>query len=301
MRILVTGATGFVGRPLVRALVDRDHEVVVVSRDPREASSQVTLVYRHVGWNPSEAPLPGAALDGVEAIIHLAGESVVGRWTPEKKARIRDSRVLGTRNLLEGMRARDERPSLLISASAVGFYGDRGDEELTEEAQPGDDFLATTCVEWESEVAAAADLGLDTVSLRIGVVLHSEGGALEQMLPPFRLGLGGPLGSGRQWWSWIHRDDLVRMFVTALEQRWTGVFNATAPMPVRQADFARTLGAVLQRPAVIPAPEFALRALFGEFADELLTSKRVLPAAALARGFEFGFAHVERALLDLID
>ena len=301
MRILVTGATGFVGRPLVTALVESDHEVVVASRDPHAATSAVPLVYMHVRWDPSAEPLPAVALDGVDAVVHLAGESVAGRWTPEKKARIRDSRVLGTRNLLAGMRVRDDRPRHLISASAVGFYGDRGDEELTEDARPGDNFLATTCVEWETEVAAAGDLGVDTVSLRTGIVLHPEGGALEQMLLPFRLGIGGPLGSGRQWWSWIHRDDLVRMFLTALDQRWTGVFNATAPTPIRQAEFARILGAVLQRPSLLPAPEFALRALLGEFADELLSSKRVLPAAALAQDFQFGFAHVERALLDLID
>lgn len=301
MRILVTGATGFIGRPLVSALIERDHEVVVVSRDPREASSAVPLVHRHVGWNPSEEPLPAVALDGVDAVIHLAGETVVGKWTPEKKARIRDSRVLGTRNLVQAMRDRDERPRQLLSASAIGYYGERGDEELTENAGPGADFLSTVGVEWESEVGAAAELGLETVSLRIGIVLHPEDGALKQMLLPFRLGVGGPLGDGRQWWSWIHRDDLVRMFLTALDQHWTGVFNATAPMPARQADFAKTLGAVLGRPAVLPAPEFALRTLFGEFAVELLSSKRVVPAAAIERGFEFRFAHVQRALLDLID
>lgn len=300
MRILVTGATGFVGRPLVSALLQRDYEVVVVSRDPREASSAVPLVYRHVGWNPSTEPLPDAALDGVDAVIHLAGETVVGRWTDEKKARIRDSRVLGTRNIVKAMRDRDDRPRHLLSASAIGYYGERGDEELTEDAGPGNDFLSTVGVEWESEVAAAAELGLATASLRIGIVLHPEDGALKQMLLPFRLGVGGPLGPGDQWWSWIHREDLVRMFLTALDQEWTGAFNATAPMPVRQSEFAKTLGAVLGRPAVLPAPEFALRALFGEFAVELLSSKRVVPAAAVERGFEFRFAHIERALLDLI-
>lgn len=301
MRILVTGATGFVGRPLVTALVQEDHEVVVAARDPRAASSAVPLVYRHVEWDALAGPIPTAALEGVDAVIHLAGETVVGRWTPEKKARIRDSRVLGTRHLVDGMRRIDDRPRQILSASAIGFYGERGDEELTEQARPGNDFLATVGVEWESEAAAAVELGVDVASLRIGIVLHSAGGALQQMLPPFRFGLGGPLGSGKQWWSWIHRDDLVRMFLTALRERWTGAFNATAPMPSRQKDFAKTLGAVLQRPAIAPVPEFALRALFGEFATELLSSKRVVPEAALAKGFEFRFSHVERALLDLVD
>ena len=301
MRILVTGATGFVGRPLVSSLVERDHEVVVVSRDPVGARAALPLVFRHVGWDPNEGPVPARALEGVDAVIHLAGETVAGRWTEEKKQRIRDSRVLGTRHLVEGVRAVDGRPRQLVSASAIGYYGDRGDEELTEDSGPGDDFLATVGVEWENEAAQAADVGVDVATMRIGIVLHPEDGALKQMLPPFRFGVGGPLASGRQWWSWIHRADLVRLFVTAVEEGWAGTFNATSPKPERQRDFARILGAVLERPAVIPAPEFALRALLGEFATEILTSKKVLPRAAEDRGFEFRFASLQRALLDLLD
>ena len=300
MRVVVTGATGFIGRALVAELNARDHRVVVLSRDPDRAQRVLPLVAEHHSFDWTRETAPAAALEGADAIIHLAGEPVAGRWTAEKKQAIRDSRVLGTRNLVAGLAELDRRPSRLISASAIGFYGDRGDEELHEESGPGADFLATTAVEWETEAALAADFGLAVASLRIGIVLDCEGGALEQMLPPFRLGVGGPLGDGSQWWSWIHRRDLVRMILVALEQSWTGAFNATTPHPERQADFARSLGRALGRPAFIPAPAFALKALFGEFATELLTSKRVLPSSAQKSGFEWEFGRLDTALADLL-
>ena len=301
MRILVTGASGLVGRHLVQALVERDHDVVSTSRDPDRARSQLPLIYRHVRWDPNDGPAPREAFEGVDAIVHLAGESVAGRWTDEKKRRIRDSRVLGTRHLVDGMRPLDGRPVRLVGASAIGFYGDRGEDVLTEDSGPGDDFLSTTCVEWESEGVAARDLGLDVAHLRIGLVLDPAGGALGEMLPIFRLGAGGPLGSGRQWWSWIHRGDLVAMFVLALEEGWSGTFNATAPHPVRQREFADALGDVIGRPSFVPAPEFALRLVLGEFAQELLTSKQVRPDHALREGFTFGFPRLADALNDLLD
>ncbi len=301
MRILVTGATGFVGRALVAALVERDVEVVASSRNPVRAASQLPLIYRHVKWDPNVGPAPREVFDGVDAIIHLAGENVAGRWTDDKKKRIRDSRVLGTRHLVDSLRPLDERPRTLVSASAVGYYGDRGDEELREDAEPGDDFLARTCVEWETEGVHARALGLDVVHLRIGIVLDPGGGALQQMLPPFRFGVGGPLGSGEQWWSWIHRDDLVRMLMTAAEDRWDGAFNATAPGALRQKEFADVLGDVLNRPSFVPAPAFALQMLFGEFSGELLTSKRVVPRHALDVGFRFHHPELRDALLDLLD
>lgn len=301
MRILVTGATGLVGRAVVNTLVERDHEVVVTSRSPDRARSFLPLLYRLVAWDPNDGPAPPAAFEGVDAIVHLAGESVAGRWTDEKKQAIRDSRVLGTRHLVDGMRPLDGRPARIVGASAIGFYGDRGDEVLTEDAGPGDDFLATTSVEWESETANARDLGLDVAQFRIGIVLDPNGGALERMLPPFRLGVGGPLGSGQQWWSWIHLGDLVAMFVHAVEDGWSGAYNATAPHPVRQRDFAEVLGDVLGRPAFVPAPAFALRLLFGEFASELLTSKQVRPDRALREGFTFRHPQLFDALVDLID
>jgi uncharacterized protein (TIGR01777 family) len=300
MRVVVTGATGFVGRALITELNTRNHRVVVLSRDPARARRSLPLVAACHSFDPDLETAPAVALEGSDAIIHLAGEPVAGRWTTEKKRAIRQSRVFGTRNLVAGLAELDCRPSRLISASAIGFYGDRGDEKLHEESGPGAGFLATTAVEWETEAARAAEFGLSVASLRIGIVLDCEGGALEQMLPPFRFGVGGPLGSGSQWWSWIHRRDLVRMILKALEQDWTGAFNATAPHPERQADFARALGRAMGRPAFIPAPAFALKALFGEFATELLTSKRVLPSRAREAGFEWEFGRLDMALADLL-
>lgn len=300
MRVVVTGATGFVGRALVTELNARNHRVVVLSRDPMRARGLLPLIVDCHSFDPDRETAPAAALEGADAIIHLAGEPVAGRWTTQKKRAIRESRVFGTRNLIAGLAELDCRPTQLISASAIGFYGDRGDEELLEDSGPGADFLATTAVEWETEAARAMDYGLGVASLRIGIVLDGEGGALEQMLPPFRFGVGGPLGSGSQWWSWIHRRDLVRMILSALEQNWTGAFNATTHHPARQVDFARSLGRALGRPAFIPAPAFALNALFGEFATELLTSKRVLPARASKAGFEWEFGQLDAALADLL-
>ena len=301
MRILVTGATGLVGRSFVRAMVERDHEIIATSRDPQRATGYLPLITRHVQWDPNDGPAPAAAFEGVDAIVHLAGEPVAGRWTEAKKQRIRDSRVNGTRNLVDGLRPLDDRPFRLVCASAIGFYGERGDEVLTEESAPGDDFLATTCVEWESEGAAARELDVEVAHLRLGIVLDPAGGALEQMLPPFKLGVGGPLGSGRQWWSWIHRDDLTAMLIAAVEDGWSGTYNATAPNAQRQRDFATVLGSVLDRPSIAPAPEFALRLLFGEFATELLTSKNVRPLRALEEGFDFRFAELHDALIHLLD
>lgn len=300
MRIALTGATGFVGRALVEELTARNHRVVVLSRDPERAARTLPLVAAHHAVDLARGLIPAAAFDGVDCVVHLAGEPVSGRWNPDKKAAIRDSRVLGTRHLVDSICRLDHRPRALVSASAIGFYGDRGDEELGEDQGPGGDFLATTSVEWETEAGHAVDCGLRVASLRIGIVLDASGGALQQMLLPFRLGLGGPLGDGRQWWSWIHRMDLVRMICTAVEDQWEGSWNATAPHPVRQAEFARSLGWALGRPAIVPAPAFALRALLGEFSTEVLTSKRVLPDRARSAGFRWQFGRLKDALADLL-
>jgi uncharacterized protein (TIGR01777 family) len=295
MRIVITGATGFVGRALVNALVERDDEVVAISRDPGRAQSQLPLIAAHHSYDELRE-----ALDGADAIIHLAGETVTGRWNDEKKRAIRESRVLGTRQLVDALEGLERRPAALVSASAIGFYGARGDEDLDEDSGPGDDFLATTAVEWETEAARAADYGLRVASLRIGIVLGTGGGALEAMLLPFKLGAGGPLGSGRQWWSWIHLDDLVRMFLAAIDEGWSGSWNATAPWPERQARFAKALGRALGRPAILPAPAFALRAILGEFSTELLSGKRVLPERARQAGFKWEFERLDDALADLV-
>ena len=295
MRIAVTGATGFVGRALVTALIERDDEVVAISRNPQRAQSQLPLIAAHHSYDELRE-----ALKGTDVVVHLAGETVTGRWTDEKKRAIRDSRVQGTRDLVDVIAQLDDRPEALISASAIGFYGDRGDDDCTEDSGPGADFLAMTSVEWESEAARAADFGLRVASLRLGIVLGLEGGALEAMLLPFKLGAGGPLGHGRQWWSWVHLEDAVRLFITAIDEPWSGSYNATAPYPERQKDFARILGRALNRPAILPAPGFALKAILGEFSAELLNGKKVLPQRARDAGFRFEFERLDDALADLI-
>ena len=300
MRVAITGATGLIGRALVNGLVERADEVVVLSRNPERAASNLPLVAAHHRFDPGSEVAPAAAFDRTDAVVHLAGETVAGRWTAAKKRAIRDSRVLGTRNLVDGLTGLDDRPGVLVSASAIGFYGARGEEDVTEDSGPGADFLATTAVEWEAEAARAMDLGMRVVNLRTGIVLGLGGGALDQMLLPFRLGLGGPLGDGHQWWSWIHVRDVVRMILAAIDEGWSGAYNVTAPHPERQGDFARILGRTLGRPAIIPAPAFAVRALFGEFSAELLNGKRILPQRARDAGFEWDFERLDDALADLV-
>jgi len=304
MRVAITGATGFIGRRLVdRLLADRP-EVVALTRDPTRARATLPRAARAVRWDPRAGTVDATALRDLDAVVHLAGESVAGgRWTAARKAAIRDSRVLGTDALVRALTAApaDARPRALVAASAIGIYGDRGDVELDERAPPGDDFLAAVCSAWEAAARGAADLGVRVAIVRIGIVLGRDGGVLGRMLPLFRLGLGGRLGSGRQWMSWIHVDDLVALFVSALaDDAVTGVLNGVAPRPVTNAEFTRTLAAALARPAILPAPAFALRLALGEMATLLLASQRVVAnAAALARGFRFEYAELTSALADL--
>jgi hypothetical protein len=293
MRVLVTGATGFIGR----ALIDRLDEVVVLSRDAARARGE--LPDRVVGawsWNPiGEAP-PAEAFAGVEAVFHLAGEPIAeGRWTAARKARLRDSRVLGTRNLVDALVRLSAPPRVLISASAVGYYGDRGDEVLTEAAPPANDFLGGFCREWEQESRRAEGRGMRVVNPRIGLVLGPGGGALAKMLPIFRRGLGSPLGSGRQWMPWIHRDDLIDLLLFAAgAPALNGAVNATAPQPVTNREFTRSLARAVGRTAWLPAaPAFALRLALGELSSVLLASQRALPRAALDAGFSFRYPDLE--------
>ena len=299
MKALVTGATGFVGPRLLR-LLDRP---VVVTRNPDRARAVVGhLAERILRWDPLEGPPPAEAFDGVEAVLHLAGESVAeGRWTAAQKNRIRDSRVVGTRHLVQGIAQAARKPAVLVSASAVGYYGDRGDEELTESARPADDFLAQVCVAWEQEALAAEKAGVRVVTARTGIVLGAGGGALAKMLTPFKLGGGGPLGNGRQWMPWIHVADLARLYVHAAETTGIrGPMNAVAPNPVRNLEFTKALGRALHRPAFIPAPYFGLRLLFGEFAQVLFASQRVIPRVALDSGFVFQFPEIAAALREIL-
>jgi uncharacterized protein (TIGR01777 family) len=300
MKALVTGATGFVGPRLLR-LLDRP---VVVTRNPDRARSVVGhLAERIIRWDPLEGPPPAEAFDGVDAVLHLAGESVAeGRWTAAQKNRIRDSRVVGTRHLVQGIAQAARKPAVLVSASAVGYYGDRGDEELTESAPPADDFLAKVCVDWEREAAAAEKAGVRVVTARTGIVLGAGGGALAKMLTPFKLGGGGPLGNGRQWMPWVHVADLARLYVHAADTPTIrGPMNAVAPNPVRNLEFTKALGRALHRPAFIPAPYFGLRLLFGEFAQVLFASQRVIPRVALDTGFVFQFPESAGALREILD
>jgi len=245
VRVLVTGATGFIGRRVCEVLVEEGHEVVALSRDPETAKEAVPELTDAYGWRPLEGAPAAGSLAGTEAIVHLAGESVAGRWTRSKRRAIMDTRVVGTRRLVEGVAAARDRPTVLVAASAIGYYGNRGDEIIDEESQPGSDFIADVCRKWESSALRADELGLRVVNLRSGLVLGPGGGALQAMLLPFKMGLGGPLGSGRQWWSWIHRDDVAGVILKALEDASiTGPQNATSPEPTRQRDFAKVLGGV---------------------------------------------------------
>ena len=296
MRIVVSGATGFVGSRLSELLRQADHQVVALSRNAESARSKVPSLDAAHAWSPLSEAAPAAAFEGADAVVHLAGETVVGRWTQAKRDAIRETRVTGTRNLVNGLRDVPSKPSILVAASAIGFYGDRADEELTETSASGDDFLSEVSREWEAEASKAEELGIKVAHVRIGVVLAEGGGALDAMLTPFKLGAGGPLGSGRQWWSWIHRDDLCGLILHLIERGESGVYNATAPHPMRQKDFARVLGRVLHRPSFMPAPAFALKIVLGGFATELLSSKKVLPRTTQATGFSYQFAELEPAL-----
>ena len=300
MKALVTGATGFVGPRLLR-LLDKP---VVVSRNPDRAKQSIGhLAGRIVRWDPLEGPPPPEAFEGIDVVYHLAGESVAGaRWTSAQKARIRDSRVVGTRHLVQGIAQAAVKPATLVSASAVGYYGSRGDEELTESATPADDFLARVCVEWEREALAAADLGVRVVTARTGIVLGSgSGGALAKMLTPFKLGAGGPLGNGRQWMPWVHVADLARVYVHAADHgEIRGPMNAVAPQPVRNSEFTKALARQLHRPAFMPAPYLGLRLVFGEFAQVLFASQRVIPQVALDTGFAFQYPDITSALREIL-
>jgi uncharacterized protein (TIGR01777 family) len=295
MNALVTGATGLIGRHLVERL----GKARVLARDPGAARRALGDV-EAFEWK-SEGAVPPEAVRGVDVVFHLAGEPVAqGRLTVARKDAIRESRIVGTRRVVEALREAQTRPSVLVCASAVGFYGSRDDETLTEESAAGTDFLADVCKEWEREAHAAEELGVRVVSLRTGFVLARDGGALAAMRPAFRLGVGGPLGSGKQWMPWIHLDDVLGLALHAAERAdVTGPMNVCSTTPVRNADFARSLGRAVHRPAFIRTPEFALRLAVGDLADVVLSSARAVPTKALATGYEFRFTSLDDALRDL--
>ena len=303
MRVVLTGATGNLGRDVVAALRTRGDHVVALSRDPTRAAQRLgTEVEAHAWPAPDDAPPPAEALRGADAVIHLLGEPVAQRWSAEAKHRIRDSRVLGTRWLVEALMALPdgERPATLISQSATGFYGPSDDRRLDESAPSGSDFLAGVVAAWEHEALLAA-AKMRVVRTRTGVVLTREGGALAQMLPFFRLGLGGPIAGGRQYIPWVHLDDVVSSMLWCLDATGaSGAVNLTAPEPVTNADFSRALGRALGRPAVLPVPGFALRLLYGEMAEIVTTGQRVVPAALGSLGYDFQHPEIEAALRDVL-
>jgi len=296
--VLVSGATGLVGSRLTARLLLRGDAVRVLTRDPEAAARRLGEPVTPVAWDGLS--VPGEALAGAAAVVHLAGEPIfAGRLTPDRRRRIRSSRIESTRSLAHAIGALPEarRPATVVCASAVGYYGDRADELLAEEAAPGRGFLADVCRDWEAAAALAEEHGARVARLRIGIVLAREGGALPRMALPFRFGAGGRLGDGRQWFPWIHIDDLVALILAILDDDGIrGAVNANAPEPVRNAELTRTLARVLGRPAPWCVPAFLLRLALGELADELLGSRRAVPARALAHGFAFAHADLEAAL-----
>lgn len=292
MRVLITGASGLLGQALQRSFAEKGYEMLLASR--KEPTDD-----RHIQWSIEDGFADPEKLEGIDAVVHLAGESVSGlRWTDEKKKAIRDSRVLGTRSVIDAISKLNKKPKVLVAASAIGFYGERGDEELTESSTGGDNFLAEVGKAWESESRRAEDAGIRTVLLRTGIVLSKDGGALATMLTPFKLGVGGVVGSGKQWMSWISLDDEIEVINFAIEsENLRGAINAVSPHPVTNEEFTKTLGEVLYRPTFLPLPEFAVSMIFGEMGDALLlASTKVLPKRLEEAGFKFKYPELKTAI-----
>ncbi len=295
LRVLVSGASGLIGRAVIASFHPRTAQIVRLVRGRASKLEEVS-------WDPL-APVSPAVVSGFDAVVQLAGESVVGRWTNEKKSAIRDSRVLGTRHLTAALAQSEAKPRVLVCASAIGFYGNRGDEILGEKSPIGRGFLPEVCSEWEEATRAASEAGIRTLNMRTGLVLSARGGALAKMLTPFKLGLGGRLGSGKQWMSWIHIDDVVGAINHALDtESLSGPVNLVGPNPVRNAEFTKVLASVLRRPAIFPVPEFALRLAFGKQAAEemFLASQRVQPGKLGTSGYTFRFRDLRAALENLV-
>ncbi|MDQ2761537.1 MAG: TIGR01777 family oxidoreductase [Actinomycetota bacterium] len=305
MRVVVTGATGTIGRALTSALVKRGDEAVALTRDPDRARRRLGAeVELHAWAEPKQAPPPYAVLAGADAVVHLLGEPIAQRWTAAAKNEIRDSRVLTTRSLVAGLAglAPERRPAVLVCQSATGYYGPRGSEPVGEDGAPGQDFLAGVTAAWEYEALAAGELpGVRVVLTRTGVVLSPSGGALAKMLPPFRLGVGGPVAGGRQYVPWVHLEDVAGALLHCIEdRRAAGPVNVTSADPVTNAELSRTLGHVLHRPAVLPVPAAAVRLLYGQMASIVLTGQRVVPRRLLELGYSFRHPELERALRDVL-
>ena len=297
MKILISGSHGLVGTALIKALEPEGHEIYRLVRHYPGSHSEIE-------WSPDRYSIALSLIEGFDAVVHLAGESIAeGRWTDEKKKRIRESRVKGTKLLSDALANLTQPPKTLISASAIGYYGDRDDELLTEESAPGNDFLSEVCKEWEAATSHATTMGIRVVNTRFGIILDKEGGALKKMLPVFRMGIGGRIGSGKQWMSWIALDDVIGALKFALtNQSLTGPVNYVAPKPVRNAEFTKALGHALSRPTILPIPAFGVRFAFGEMADALLlSSQRVEPSRLTKAGYQFEYSDLDSALKHVLD
>ena len=295
MRILISGASGFIGGALVPSLESSGAQITRLSRSESGANTKT------IPWDPAKAIAP-EAVSGFDAVIHLAGESIVGRWTTSKKEKIRNSRVVGTRNLAQALAHAKNKPKVFICSSAIGYYGDRGGEVLNEGSNPGTGFLPDVCREWEAATQPASDGGIRTVQIRTGIALSSKGGALAKMLTPFKMGVGGRIGNGRQWMSWIDIEDMIGAILHVLNtETLRGPVNMVAPKPVTNADFTKTLAAVLSRPAFFPMPAFAVKLAFGEMGETvLLGSQRVEPAQLVRSGYAFRFTDLQASLQNLL-
>lgn len=302
MRIIITGATGFIGAPLCSALKNAGHRVTVLTRSRDAAEKSLGAGYELVEWQPPTSGEWEAAIGGAEGVINLAGENIgASRWTKKRKQVIIGSRLAATGAIVNAIGKAKNKPKVLVNASAVGFYGPRGDEEVTEQSSAGSDFLAQTVQQWENEAKKAEAYGTRVVLLRNGIVLEKDGGALARMLLPFRLFIGGPIGSGRQWMSWIHRDDVMGLILFALQNgNARGVINATAPNPVTMQEFCMTLGKAMHRPSWLPAPGFALKILLGEMSMLVLTGQKVLPKQAEKLGYKFQYPELGAALRAIV-
>lgn len=295
MKVAISGVSGLIGEALRKSFAVDGFEVLALTRHKKLPPLQT------ITWDIEKGRFDASALEGVDAVVHLAGEPVAQRWTDQTKKAIRESRVKGTRLLVEGLKSLSKRPKVLVSASAVGFYGDGGDRMLDESSPPGTGFLPDVCQEWERATMEALGLGMRAAVVRIGIALSTHGGALGKMLLPFKLGLGGPVGGGKQWMPWIHIDDLVAAFRYVVDKEdIVGAVNATAPNPVTNAEFSRALGRALHRPAVLPAPGFALKLLLGQMSEIVLEGQRVVPKKLQESGFEFRHPEAEEALRDVL-
>jgi uncharacterized protein len=293
-RILVSGASGPIGTALLPSFHNRGHKVVRLIRGTTSGLEQVA-------WNPAK-PIAPESVSGFDAVIHLAGESIAGRWTADKKAKIRGSRIIGTRNLAQALAQTKDKPQVFVCSSAIGYYGNRGDETLNEKSSPGTGFLADVCREWEAATQAASEAGIRTVMMRTGVVLSPAGGALGKMLTPFKMGVGGKIGDGRQWMSWIDVQDMVGAILHILNtDLLRGPVNLVAPKPVTNTEFTKTLASVLSRPAIFPMPAFAVKLLFGEMGEALLLgSQRVEPSQLIESGYPFRFSELRASLQNIL-